>query len=251
MLVDTHCHLNLKEFADPEAAIGDAREHEVTRMIVIGVDVASSRRAIEIAEEHDGVYAVVGVHPNYACDYQTSDINTLEQMLAHAKVVAIGEIGLDYHWHYATREQQRVALSAQLDLADRLREPVVFHCREAYPDLLTFLETRQKGKWLFHCFAGDMEDARRAIALDAYFGVDGPITYPKAHGLREVVQSLPHDRIVIETDAPYLSPQPFRGKPNKPGYVRYVNAGLAATLGLTIEECAALTTANAERFFGI
>jgi len=220
-------------------------------MIVVGIDIALSRLALEIAEKHDGVYAIVGVHPNYACDYKPSDIKEIEQMLQHPKAVAIGEIGLDYHWDYATPEQQRLALFDQLDLAEATEKPVVFHCREAYSDLLDILGKRTKLKWLFHCFAGNPEDARRAMALDAYFGVDGPITYPKSNELREVVQSLPRNRIVIETDAPYLSPAPLRGKPNHPSYVRFVNAGLAATLGLELEESAELTTTNAENFFDL
>ncbi len=251
-LVDTHCHLNLADkFPDPSRVIEDAKAEGVTRMIVVGIDVALSRLALEIAEKHDGVYAIVGVHPNYACDYLPSDIKEVEQMLKHPKTVAIGEIGFDYHWDYATPEQQRIALLDQLDLAESTGKPVVFHCREAYSDLLDILEERTRLKWLFHCFAGNMEDARRAIAIDAYFGVDGPITYPKSHELREIVQSLPKTRIVIETDAPYLSPAPFRGKPNHPSYVRFVNAGLAATLGLELEESAQLTTKNAEDFFGL
>lgn len=251
-LIDTHCHLNLTDkFPDPSTAIKEAQQEGIDRMIIVGVDVATSRIAIEISERHEGVFAAVGVHPNYACDYQPGDISTIKTMLKHPRVVAIGEIGLDYHWDYATPEQQRIALFAQLDLADATSSPVVFHCRKAYPDLISILERRARGKWLFHCFSGDQEDAKRAIALDTYFGVDGPITYPKSNELREVVQSLPRDRIVVETDAPYLSPAPIRGKPNHPSYVRFVNAGLAATLGLELDESAALTTQNAERFFGL
>jgi TatD DNase family protein len=250
ILVDTHCHLNLADkFPDPSKAIREARDAGVTRMIVVGIDVALSRLALDIAEAHDGVFAIVGVHPNYANDYKPSDLTQIEEMLKHPKAVAIGEIGLDYHWDYATPEQQRKALFDQLDLAESTGKPVVFHCREAYPDLLSLLEKRKHLKWLFHCFAGDLHDAARAAKIGAWFGVDGPITYPKADDLREVVKSLPRDRIVIETDAPYLSPAPFRGKPNHPSYVRFVNAGLAATLGLELEECAEMTTKNAEAFF--
>jgi TatD DNase family protein len=244
--------LNLADkFPDPSKAIEDAQDAGVTRMIVVGVDVATSRRALEIAEAHEGVFAIVGVHPNYSCDYRAEQIKDVEEMLGHAKAVAIGEIGLDWHWNYSTPDQQRAALFDQLALAESTGKPVVFHCRDAYPDLLTLLEGRKQLSWLFHCFAGDLKDAERAMKLDCYFGVDGPITYPKAHDLREVVQSLPRERIVVETDAPYLSPAPFRGKPNHPSYVRFVNAGLAASLGMTIEESAELTTKNAERFFRI
>jgi TatD DNase family protein len=251
LLIDTHCHLNLPEFPDPDAAIAEAHAEGVTRMIVVGIDVPSSLRALEIAEAHDGVYAIVGLHPNSAAKFNEETISEIDKMLAHRKAVAIGEIGLDYHWDFATPEQQRVALFAQLDLAERTGKPVVFHCRDAYPDLLTLLEGRGRLKWLFHCFAGSIEDARRAVELDSWFGVDGPITYPKANDLRDVMRFLPRDRIVIETDAPYLSPVPYRGKPNRPAHVRFVNDGLAACLGINSEECAGLTTGNAERFFGL
>jgi TatD DNase family protein len=251
-LVDTHCHLNLADkFPDPSKVIREAQDAGVMRLIVVGIDVALSRTALDIAEKHEGVYAIVGIHPNYANQYKASDLPEIEEMLKHPKAVAIGEIGLDYHWDYATPQQQRVSLFDQLDLAERTGKPVVFHCREAYPDLLSTLEQRKRGRWLFHCFAGDMNDARRAIKLDCYFGVDGPTTYPKSQELRDIVHSLPRDRIVIETDAPFLSPAPFRGKQNHPSYVRFVNAGLAATLGVELDECAKLTTSNAERFFGL
>jgi TatD DNase family protein len=252
MWIDTHCHLNLAEhFPDPAAAIKEAQDAGVARIIVVGIDLPMSRRALEIADAHDGVYAVVGVHPNSAAAYQASHLSEIEEMLRHPKAVAIGEIGLDYHWDFATPDQQRVALFDQLDLAESTGKPVVFHCRKAYPDLLSLLEKRKQLSWLFHCFAGTMADARRAVEIGAWFGVDGPITYPKSHELRDIVETLPRDRIVIETDAPYLTPAPFRGKPNHPSYVRFVSAGLAAILSLELDECAELTTANAERFFGL
>lgn len=251
-LIDTHCHLNLADsFPDPEPAIAEAAEHSVDRIINVGVDLPSSRRAIELAERHEGLYAVVGIHPNSAAGYRPEQLLDIEEMLRHPKVAAIGEIGLDYHWDFATPAQQWTALQDQLDLSESEGKPVVFHCREAYPDLLDLLEKRQRHAWLFHCFAGDLSDARRAVELGGWFGVDGPITYPKANDLREVVRSLPPDRIVVETDSPYLSPVPLRGRPNRPGNVRFVNAGLGASLGIGEDECGRLTTANAERFFGL
>ncbi len=251
-LIDTHCHLNdLEAFPDPAATLTAAREAEVERLIVIGVDTESSRRAIELAETFESVFAVVGWHPNYTAKYEPASLNEIEAMLAHPRALAVGEIGLDFHWNYATLDQQRAALLDQLALAAALDKPVVFHCREAYPALLDILEARPTRPYLFHCFAGNADDARRAMALDAYFGVDGPITYKKADELRGVVQMLPKDRLVIETDAPYLTPAPHRGKPNQPAFVALVNSALAAMLGMSEEECAQLTTANARRFFGL
>lgn len=247
-LIDTHCHLNLEEhFADPSATIAEAHAVGVGRLIVVGIDLATSRRAIALAEQHPSLYATIGIHPNSSAD--KFDMSEIEALVSHPKVVAIGEIGLDYHWDYATKEQQFASLHAQLDLADRLDKPVVFHCREAYDDLLTILEARRRGPWLLHCFSGSQSDADRAIRLGCTFGVDGPITYPKAGDLRQIVGGLSHDRLVVETDSPYLTPVPFRGKPNRPSNVVFVNRGLADCLGLTEAACSELTTRNAERFF--
>lgn len=252
-LIDTHCHLNLADlFPDPDPVIEEARREGVDRMIVVGCDLETSRAAVALAERHEGLYAVVGWHPNYAATFDAAGLAAIASLLGHPKVVALGEIGLDNHWDFATKDEQRRALDAQLDLATPLRKPLVFHCREAYPELLDILEAREGlPPFLLHCFAGDAQDAVRAVALGAWFGVDGPITYRKADELREVVRGLPPDRIVIETDSPYLTPHPHRGKPNRPAMVRLVNAGLAATLGLSPEACAELTTANAVRFFGL
>jgi TatD DNase family protein len=251
MLIDTHCHLNdAKAFPDPASALAEAREAGVERVIVVGVDAEDGRRALKLADQFEEVYAIVGWHPNYTSSYTDAGLREIEAMLLHPKVVALGEIGLDFHWQYATLEQQRKALFDQLDLAARMGKPVVFHCREAYPALLDILESRPVHPYLFHCFAGDESDAARAVALGCYFGVDGPITYKKSTQLREIFASLPRGRIVVETDSPYMSPEPLRGKPNKPANVALVNAGLAAALGISAEDCAALTTENAKRFFG-
>lgn len=252
MLIDTHCHLNDAEaFPDPDVALAEARAAGVKRVIVVGVEPESCRRALALAEAHDGVYAIVGWHPNYTAGYTDEGLAEIEAMLGHPKTVALGEIGLDFHWQYATLEQQERALYAQLELGRRSGKPIVFHCREAYPRLLGVLEAEPRHPYLFHCFAGDLADAGRAMALDCYFGVDGPISYKKSEPLREIVRSLPRNRLVVETDSPYLSPEPYRGKPNRPANVAIVNAALAAALGIETDACAALTTANAERFFGL
>lgn len=249
-LIDTHCHLNLPDcFPDPESAIREATQAGVSSLILIAIDLDSSKRALEIASRHDSVYAVVGRHPNYAKDFQRSETNELYALCSDPKAVAIGEIGLDFHWDFATREQQERCLLAQLDLAADLGKPVVFHCRDAYPELLALLEGRPRLPYLFHCFSGDEADARRSIAMDATFGFDGPITYKKADSLRALAGKMPRDRIVIETDSPYLAPEPFRGKANKPAYLPYINRGLAGAMGISEDDCAVLTSANAKAFF--
>lgn len=253
MLIDTHCHLNDEEhFPDPDSAIRQAREAGVERVILIGVDLPSARRAVEIAERNEGAYAAVGFHPNYTAEYETGDLKDLEPLLAHPKSVGFGEIGLDFYRETSPAEKQRQALRDQLDLADTLGKPVIFHCRHAYEDLLQTLEARPvRSRYLFHCFAGTIDDARRALALGAYFGVDGPVTYNTAKELRETLRALPLERLVLETDSPYLPPVPYRGKPNHPAYLRFINDALANTMGVPPEVCEGTTTLTARSLFGI
>ena len=252
MLIDTHCHLNSADhFPDPDAEIKRSFEAGVEKLILVGTDPVDGARALDIAQRHDNVFAIVGFHPNYCAEYSSERLDELRPLLGHPKCVGLGEIGLDYHWDYAPRDIQFQALREQLDLAVELGKPVVFHCREAYPDLLEILENRPLHPYLVHCFAGDALDTHRALALQCLFGVDGPVTYKKSETLRENIRAIGLDRIVLETDSPYLSPEPFRGKPNHPAYVRFVCNGLAATLGVDSTEVEAQTTANAVKFFGI
>ena len=251
-LVDTHCHLNdAKAFPNPKATLAEARAAGVDRVVVVGIDEASSRSAVILAESREGVYAVVGWHPTCAAGYTRGRLGAIDAMLQSPKAVAIGEVGLDFFWDKATPEQQYACLEDHLDLAEQRGKPVVFHCRDANDELLTFLEERRPLPYLFHCFSGDADQARRALELGAYLGVDGPLTFPKNAMLREVFKSAPRDRVVLETDSPYLAPIPHRGKPNRPAWVTLVNKELALLWDTGEEECAAQTTANAEVFFGL
>lgn len=248
MLIDTHCHLNDAEaFPDPRAAIEEAQAAGVERLIVVGIDLESSLRAVELAEAFDGVYATVGWHPNYAHEFDGRALLDIEALLSHPRVVALGEIGLDYHWDFATPEQQERCLLAQLELVTDL--PVVLHCRKAYPALLDVLERQQPRRWVFHCFSGDGVDASRSKRLGGWFGVDGPITYKKSEVLRALVRNLPTDHLLIETDSPYMTPHPHRSERNRPALLPLINRGLAEALEVTAEECAALTTRNAMDLF--
>lgn len=251
-LADTHCHLNLAEyFPEPDAEIERAKSAGVDLIVNVGIDWESSRRAVEIAERHRGVFAVVGWHPNSAHQMTPDGLAAVRDIARHEKVVGWGEIGLDYHWDFATPEQQREALVRQLELASDLEMPVVFHCREAYDDLLDLLEGIPRRPYLFHCFSGNAAHANRALALGGLLGVDGPVTYKKSQTLRDLIASTPRDRWVLETDSPFLGPEPFRGKPNSPARIPLINAAVAATWGVTVEDSARITTANACRFFGI
>jgi TatD DNase family protein len=251
-LFDTHCHLNLEEsFPDPEPFFQAAADAGVTRLALVGLDPSSGRRALDLAQSHDGTYAIVGRHPNYSKEFEISELDVYKGMLRHPKAIALGEIGLDYHWNFATREEQEFCLLAQLDLAAEVGVPVVFHSRDAYPDLLDILEKRPPHPYLFHCFAGDHVDLQRALDLGAYLGFDGPLTYKKNDELRAMVAALPRDRVVLETDSPYLSPVPVRGKPNQPAHLEYVNRILASVWELSEQQTAQQTTANALRYFGL
>lgn len=252
-MIDTHCHLNLTDhFPDPGDAVARAVDAGVERMIVVGIDDQTSALAVDLADRFEAVYACVGWHPTSAAKFTT--VEAIEALCAHPKVVAIGEIGLDYHWDTATPDQQRIATQAQWNLACRLGLPVVFHCREAYDDLLDWLEAQGSypATCVLHCFAGTADHARRALSIigtEVYFGVDGPITYKNAEGLREIGRGLPADRILLETDAPFLTPHPHRGKPNEPAMIPLICGGVAATRGAPSELVAKETTANALRAF--
>lgn len=250
-LIDTHCHINdPKSFPDPGEAVAHAAELGVDRLIAVAVDEDWSRSAVALADQFPGVYAVVGWHPTSSPGYSREKLNAIRELASHPKVVAIGEIGYDFYWKTATREEQDLCLTDHMDLAEELGKPVVFHCREAYPELLKWLEARRPSvPLLLHCFAGTFDEGQRAAELGCYFGFDGPLTFPKNDELRRIFASLPPDRIVLETDAPYMTPVPYRGQRNKPGWVTEVNSAAAWVWGVSPEESAARTTANAERFF--
>lgn len=250
-LIDTHCHLNdASAFPMPELAVAEAVAAGVERMIVVGIDTESSRLAVQLSESFEEVFAVVGWHPNHASAYVSAELSAIKELLAHPKVVALGEIGLDFYRDHASRDDQYRCLYDQLDLAAETGARIVFHCRDAYPELLDVLEKRPVAPYLFHCFAGSPEDSRRASAMNAAFGVDGPVTYKSSGALREVLAGLPRDKVVIETDSPWMSPVPYRGQRNRPAWLPFVNEGLAESLNLSRAECAELTTANALAFFG-
>lgn len=255
-LIDTHCHLDWKAFdPDREAVIDRAVQAGVRRMITIGVDVPSSRRAIELADQHEAVYAAVGVHPNDCAGFDAATLRDIQSLAQHPKVVAIGEIGLDDYWHKVDRNTQTRTFRAQLELAAELHKPVIIHSRDAAPDVITVLEdftlhaSRLTGT--LHSYFDDLAIARRALAIDFYIGVTGPITFKKSDREREIVRQLPLERILLETDAPFLTPAPHRGKRNEPAYVQHVAEVIARVRGQSLEEIAQQTTRNAEKLFGL
>lgn len=255
-LVDTHCHLDWKAFErDRESVIDRAVQAGVRRMITIGVDVPSSRRAIEIAEQHEAVYAAVGVHPNDSADFSAALLNEVRLLAQHPKVVAIGEIGLDYYWHKVDHNTQARAFKAQLELAAEMNKPVIIHSRDAAPDVVRALEdfvahtARLSGT--LHSYFDDLAIARRVFDLDFCIGVTGPITFKKSEREREIIRQVPLERLLLETDAPFLTPVPQRGQRNEPAYVRHIAETIARARGQPVEEIARQSTHNAERLFGL
>lgn len=260
-LIDTHCHLDFDAYNDDRAEIIDeAAQAGVTRIINPGVDLARSRAAVALADQFAGVYAAVGIHPNSTVGFDETTLASVRELADHAKVLAIGEIGLDYYWDDAPQGTQWSAFEAQLALAAELELPVIIHNRDASDDVIAVLrnwaaalpDSLKARPGVLHSFSAPAAIADQALELGFYLGFTGPVTFKKADDLRKIAARVPDDRIVVETDGPFLTPHPYRGKrPNKPAYVRFVAERIAALRGLTEAEFAALSTANAERLFAL
>lgn len=251
ILIDTHTHLNDPRFdSDLDEVIARAQAAGVERIVVCGADVPSSRQAVDIARRYDVVYATVGVHPHDAKTFGEGNLRELRELSTADKVIAIGEIGLDFHYDFSPRPDQKKAFEAQLRLAQEVGLPVVVHSREAHAETMAVIRAAGAVEGcVFHCFSGDVGQAWEVFDLGFYVGVDGPVTYNKSEKLREVVAACPPDRLVVETDCPYLAPVPHRGKRNEPAFVRCVCEAVAGIRGISREEVAEMTSRNARRLF--
>lgn len=264
-LVDTHCHLNFEAYAeDLDDVVARAIQAGVRRIINPGVDMESSRAGIELARRFPGVvYAAVGFHPNDTADFSQTRLDDEITPLAHAAgVVAIGEIGLDYYWDKSPKDIQKRAFEAQLTLAKALQLPVIIHNREASDDVMAMLEAwvndlptsfreRPGSIGVLHSFSATRSIATRAIEAGFCLGFTGPVTFKNAEDTRRVAAMTPLDRILVETDGPFLTPVPYRGKRNEPAYIPYIVERLAEVKGVTAAEIGAATTECAERLFGL
>ncbi len=261
LLTDTHCHLDFEAFdADRDAVLARAMDAGIVRILNPGTDLRSSEAAIKLAETTPIVYAAVGVHPNSALVWDSAADEQLRELAGHPKVVAIGEIGLDYYREGAPREIQREILWRQLDLAGEIELPVIIHNREATADLIPILsEWRQalldhgsplaEHPGVLHSFSESTDAARQALDMGFYIGFTGPVTFKNARDLQEVASRAPIERMLLETDAPYLAPHPMRGQRNEPAYVRLIAAKIADLQGLAIDHVCLQTTANAAVLF--
>lgn len=268
-LTDTHCHLDFHKFdEDRGAVIERAEKTGLVRILIPALSVTSSLSVVKLAGLHPMLYAAVGVQPNESLSWDNASISALRELAANPKVVAIGEIGLDYYWEAAPRDHQQRVFRTQLDLAAKLQLPVVIHLREkddaaggpCAEDAMSILEAwvaglgaekeaLRKSPGVLHSFSGSLETAQRAIGLNFYIGITGPVTFKNAVQKQEMVAQLPLEHLLIETDAPYLAPHPHRGKRNEPAFVHEIADKIAQLQSRNREEVAAVTTSNAARLF--
>lgn len=252
-LFDSHCHLDDEKFNEDRAeTIARLREGGVERCCCVGSDLPSSRRCIALAEQYDFIYAAAGVHPHEAKDAPPDYIDTLRDMLRHPRVVALGEIGLDYYYDLSPRDVQKRVLLEQLDLAEELDVPVIFHIRDAHGDMYDLLRSRSHlPAGVIHCCSASAELVREYLKMGFYISFAGPVTFKKAASVVSASQAVPLDRLLIETDSPYLTPVPLRGRRNEPAFVRYVLEKQAEIHQIAPEELAEITFRNACRLYRI
>jgi TatD DNase family protein len=250
MLTDTHTHLNAAQFdEDRDEVIQRALDAGVTRIVNVGFNRETIPTSIELAERYDFIYSTVGWHPQDAIDMRPGDLEWIEELCKHEKVVAIGEIGLDYYWDTSPKDVQHTVFREQIRLARKLGMPIVIHNRDAHHDILEILKEEKAAEvgGIMHCFSGSWETAKQCLDMNFYISFGGPVTFKNAKQPKEVLARVPLNKLLIETDAPYLTPHPYRGKRNETSYVRLVAETAAEILGISLEELANVTTQNAVR----
>ena len=254
-LVDSHAHIDFPQFAeDRDVMLERARAAGVSALLAIGTGPGPEKldSALPFAEQYDWIYASIGIHPHEAKQVTPQHLEQLTELAKHPKVIAWGEIGLDYFYDHSPREAQHIVFRDQMALAAQAKLPIIIHCRDAWPDCLQLLDEVWKPTGIggiLHCFTGTLEQARRGLEAGFMISFAGNSTYPKTQNIRDVAREIPLDRILIETDAPFLAPQPYRGKRNEPAYVAEVARTLASVRNLSPEEFASSTAANFRRFF--
>ncbi len=254
MLFDTHAHLDDKRFDDDrDELIRGLPERGVSRVITPGIDVDSSKKCVDLADKYDIVYAGVGIHPHEASKLEDNYLDQLRTMAQNKKVVAIGEIGLDYYYDFSPRDIQKQRFIEQIELAAELKLPIIIHNRDSHEDMLNILREHKDliNGGVMHCFSGSWEMAKIVLDLGLYISLAGPVTFKNAKKPVEVAKNVPLDRLLIETDSPYLTPVPYRGKRNDPGHVALVAQKIAEIRGITAEEVGRITTENALNLFKI
>ncbi|MDD5757751.1 MAG: TatD family hydrolase [Desulfobulbaceae bacterium] len=252
-VVDTHCHLDMAAYDDCRLVVQESLAAGVKYILTVGIDLASSKAAVTLADEFPGVYCSVGIHPHHVVGVEESEYREIAALARHPKVKAYGEIGLDYARDYAPHDVQIKHFERQIALAKELSLPLIIHDREAHDDVMAILKAAlpMPAGGVMHCYSGDMQLAEAAIDLGFLLSIPGVVTFSKAEMMHEVARNAPLSSLLIETDGPYLAPEPFRGKRNEPAYVLYTAAKVAELRGVSIDEVARQTSANAMRLFAI
>ncbi|MGE4282557.1 MAG: TatD family hydrolase [Clostridia bacterium] len=254
MFFDSHAHYDDERFNEDRASVlRQMKDAKVDWILNAGADVASSQRSVQLTQDYDFIYASVGVHPHDTGEMDEKEIRSLEDLAGNDKVVAIGEIGLDYYYDHSPREIQKYWFRRQMQLAKRLRLPVIIHNRDAHADTMEIITSEDISSLggVLHCFSGSWEMAKRLIEMGVYISFAGPVTFKNAIKSVEVVKNMPMDKILIETDSPYLTPVPYRGKRNDSTYIKYIAEHIANIRGITVEEVAERTMDNTKRLFKI
>lgn len=252
MFIDTHCHLDFNQFStDREKVILRAREEGIGAIINVGTSLEGSRRSLQLAKKHDFIYAAVGIHPHEAESFPMESWGELEELTDKEKVVAIGETGLDYFRNYSSRTSQKELFRRQIRLAIKANLPLFVHSREADEDTIGILKEEGANQGVLHCFSSPVEMAADCIRLGFYISIAGQVTYPASSQLRKAIQEIPTNRLLIETDAPFLTPEERRGKRNEPALIKHTAVELANLYGLSLNDIARITTTNAQQLFGI
>ena len=252
MLIDTHCHLDFPQFnSDREDVIRRCRENGVGIIVNIGSSITGSRRSVELAGKYDLIYATVGIHPHEADDFNDNVLSIIRDLAGQPKVVAIGEIGLDYYKNYSSRDNQKRMFVALVRLSKELSLPLVIHNRQADDEVSKVLKDELPLKGVVHCFSGDENFLTECLGMGFYISFTCNITYKKADNLRQLVKGVPLERLLLETDAPFLPPQEFRGRRNEPLYVRQLAREISRLRNITVEELGNITTSNARNLFNL
>lgn len=252
MLIDTHAHIDMEDFgADFEQMLARAQENGVQKIIIPAVEPSTFERVLKTAEKSPNLYASIGVHPEDAKNFDEKALNLMEKMIKHPKVVAVGEIGLDYYWDRSYNDVQKAVFEAQIEFAKKHDKPIIVHDREAHGDSLEILKRTNAAEVgvVMHCFSGSPEFALECVKEGFYIALGGVVTFKNAKKMKEVAKIVPLERLLLETDSPYLTPVPFRGKRNEPAYVKYAAEEIANLRGIGFEELARATTENAIKIF--
>ena len=252
MLIDTHVHLNADQYdEDLQEVIDRALEEDIDRMFVVGFDTNTIERTMKLIDQYDFIYGIIGWHPVDAIDCTEERLQWIEELSKHPKIIGIGEMGLDYHWDKSPKDIQKEVFRKQIALAKRVQLPIIIHNREATQDCVDILKEENSSEvgGIMHSFSGSNEIADEILKMNFYISLGGPVTFKNAKQPKEVAQHIPLDRLLVETDAPYLSPHPYRGKRNEPARVKLVAEQIAELRGISYEEVCKATTENAERLF--